>query len=433
MIRGSVLCEQYAAQAAQTARPSQISSPISSLGDPRFSQILTRASNERERLSRHQVSPTDLIHSPSMVTVNSNAWLPPSGKNTKTGGISATMKGCFTTACKNRLIGLLIGLGIAAISTGVAVGVLLTRPSSLTTTDNSACSSLRWEEYGVVVAGNGTSGSEANQITYASDMHVDSSNAIYVADSNNHRVQKFMPNSSIGITVAGITGVSGSNSSLLNYPTAVTTDADGNLYVADSYGITVWPVGILNGTRLPGSSGLGSCYGIFVDADKNVYASYTYGCVIRMWTPTATASTIVAGNQICGLSLSQLYYPYCFTVDSLESTIYISNYYSHTIMTWQLGATNGTIIHGVNNTDGSLQYLLRYPTDVKRDQQGNLYVADAANNRVILYCSNSPDTSARIIAGMQFNYPLSIALDSNRNLYVLDSNLYRVLKFNRIG
>ena len=90
MIRGSVLCEQYAAQAAQTARPSsQISSPIRSLADPRFSQILTRAANGRERLSRHQVSPTDLIHSPSMVTMNSNAWLPSSEKNVKTGGISS--------------------------------------------------------------------------------------------------------------------------------------------------------------------------------------------------------------------------------------------------------------------------------------------------------------------------------------------------------
>ena len=92
MIRGSVLCEQYAAQAAQTARPSsQISSPISSLADPRFSQILTRAANGRERLSRHQVSPTDLIHSPSMVTMNSNAWLPSSEKNEKTGSISSKM------------------------------------------------------------------------------------------------------------------------------------------------------------------------------------------------------------------------------------------------------------------------------------------------------------------------------------------------------
>ena len=63
----------------------------------------------------------------------------------------------------------------------------------------------------MVVAGNGTPGSEANQIAYASGIHVDSSSAIYVADTNNHRVQKFMPNSSIGITVAGITGVSGSN------------------------------------------------------------------------------------------------------------------------------------------------------------------------------------------------------------------------------
>ena len=50
-------------------------SPLHALVEPRFTNLLIRAAN-RERVSREQVSPTNLVHSPSTVTTNFNAWSP---------------------------------------------------------------------------------------------------------------------------------------------------------------------------------------------------------------------------------------------------------------------------------------------------------------------------------------------------------------------
>ncbi|UJR21478.1 hypothetical protein I4U23_024562 [Adineta vaga] len=360
MYRGSILCEQYALQASQMTRPSEISIPISASIDPRFSRILTRAANDQERPSRQQVSPANLLHSPSTTTANSNAWLPPSISEEKSNKYRAyaKMKSCFTLAWKNRLIGLLVGLGIAAISTGTAWEFFCrVRPSSSTTATNSACSSLQWERVGVMVAGNGSYGNAANQFGYQIAIYVDPNNAMYIADYNNHRVQQWLPNAVSGTTIAGVSGFLGSNNSLLSYPTAITGDSNGNLYIADSIGIRVWAIGALTSTQLPGSNGLGSVLGLFVDTNKNVYASYTYNCVVRMWTPTSTAGTILAGDQSCGLSTSQLYYPYGFTVDITTNTI-------------------GRIIAGSQ---------FSYPTGIALDSNRNLYVTDPNNYRVIKF------------------------------------------------
>jgi hypothetical protein len=233
-----------------------------------------------------------------------------------------------------------------------------------------------------------------------------------------------------GTTVAGITGIQGSNASLLSYPSSVYLDSQQNLYVADSNGISIWAPGATVSNRVPGSSSIGYIYDIFIDTNGNLYASTVWNCAIQMWTPTATASTVVAGGNGCGPSSSQLYYAYDFTVNSQTNTIYAANSNVHTIVGWPVGGTSGTIVAGQNSTYGSIDFLLYYPIDVQSDLYGNLYVADAYNNRILLFCQNPPSTSASIIAGYQLSYPSIIALDSGLNLYVVNNN--QVQKYTRI-
>jgi hypothetical protein len=96
-----------------------------------------------------------------------------------------------------------------------------------------------------------------------------------------------------------------------------------------------------------------------------------------MWTPTATASTVVAGGTGCGFASSQLYYAYGFTVNSQTNTIYAASYNAYTIVAWPIGGTSGTIVAGINSTYGSTDFLLNHPTDIKSDPYGNLYVVDS--------------------------------------------------------
>jgi hypothetical protein len=76
MERKSVLREQYAIQLNQGLHEPEVISPLRASIDPRFSSLLTRATASRDRFSQQKVSPTDLVHSPSVITVNPNAWSP---------------------------------------------------------------------------------------------------------------------------------------------------------------------------------------------------------------------------------------------------------------------------------------------------------------------------------------------------------------------
>ena len=81
----------------------------------------------------------------------------------------------------------------------------------------------------------GPSGAAAERFSTPYSIAIDSSNALYIADYYNDRVQKFSSVSSIGTTVAGqASGTAGLTAYDLHYPTSVLVDSGGNLYVSDS-------------------------------------------------------------------------------------------------------------------------------------------------------------------------------------------------------
>ncbi|CAF0905321.1 unnamed protein product [Rotaria sordida] len=88
-----------------------------------------------------------------------------------------------------------------------------------------------------LVAGsiNGTSGNSSTLLSNPIGVMLDPMKNVYVIDRNNHRVQLFLTDQLNGITIAGVTGLNGSNATLLYYPYAVIFDAELNLYVADRY------------------------------------------------------------------------------------------------------------------------------------------------------------------------------------------------------
>ncbi len=116
----------------------------------------------------------------------------------------------------------------------------------------------------------------------------------------------------------------------------------------------------------------------------------------------------MTGENDADCSSSHLYYSYGLTVDSSTKTIYAVNYNLHTIVAWEANSSNSIVGGGYS--------LLRNPLDVKYDSNGNLYVAEIGNNRVLLFCQN----------------PSSVALNFDLNAYTADSSNHRAHKFNRI-
>ncbi|CAF0879498.1 unnamed protein product [Adineta ricciae] len=100
-----------------------------------------------------------------------------------------------------------------------------------------------------LVVGTGFNGSNNVSLNLPLGITVDeNTRALYVADSRNHRVQKFDLNSKEGVTVAGGRSY-GSNLSQLYFPSGIAIDTIGNIYVADTgnHRIVQWLIGARQG------------------------------------------------------------------------------------------------------------------------------------------------------------------------------------------
>ncbi|CAF4816310.1 unnamed protein product, partial [Rotaria socialis] len=108
----------------------------------------------------------------------------------------------------------------------------------------------------------------------------------------------------------------------------------GNIYISDSlnYRVQKWIPGQSNGTTVAGGWGIGSAlnklgvsYGVSVDPQSNIYISdYSYHRVVVWTAGNTTIGRLVAGvTNAAGTGANYLYYPLGIYVDA-NKTIYIA-------------------------------------------------------------------------------------------------------------
>ena len=116
---------------------------------------------------------------------------------------------------------------------------------------------LRWNSTGITVAGiSGVNGTNSTLLDYPWGLALNYENTLYVADRFNNRVQKFLKNSSIGVTVAGqANGTAIFWPPYLYYPAAIILDSNENLYIGDAYfnRVQLWIKGASSGSTVAGS------------------------------------------------------------------------------------------------------------------------------------------------------------------------------------
>ena len=298
-----------------------------------------------------------------------------------------------------------------------------------------------WNTTGVTVAGvSGTAGSASNQLNSPWNIYIDpTTNYLYIADSQNHRIQRWLPGASSGTTVAGVTASAGSAANLLNTPKDVFVDSSQNIYVADSANqrIQFFLNGSTTGTTVSSSwSGIGNLWGV------QVLSGSIYACDNTQSTVWNNGS-VAAGHNGAGSGTNQLNQPQGFAVDTsvTPGTLYIANSQQHTIVQWAVGASTSTVVAGVSGTSGTGATVLKYPVSLKLDNYTNMFVVDNNNHRIQLFCRYpTVNLTGRTIAGtgslgttaQTFQYPAGIALDSSLNLYVSDTSNHRIQKFQRL-
>jgi uncharacterized protein (TIGR03437 family) len=365
-------------------------------------------------------------------TYNGTITITPSGAGNAPQTISVrltvngqTSSAIITTVAGNGLIPFPSGGGAATSTPMGANGVAVDRNGTLYVADTVSNRVLKVSGgTATLFAGNGTftfagDGGPAANASFFTPMSVavDSAANVYIADSINNRVRRVSSAGTI-TTVAGngspAFGGDGGPAAIasLSTPAAVAVDGSGNLYIADQGNNRVRKVSsagtitTIAGSASPGFSGDGGPAvgagislpgGLAVDAAGNVYFSDINNNRIRKVSTSGTISTVV-GNGTKG-----------FSGDG--------------------GPATSAAINLFTSHDG-----------LAMDDTGNLYIPDAANNRVRRVDGTgtintivgngtagfSGDGSPATTAGL--NSPTDVAVDASGNLFIADTTNNRVRK-----
>ena len=302
---------------------------------------------------------------------------------------------------------------------------------------------------------------------------IDAAGRLYITDSGNNRIRRIDTSGTIttvvGTGTAGDSGDGGpATAAKLNGPRRVIVDAAGNLYITDTgnnrirrVDATTGTITTIAGTGASGYSGDGAPattaelaipVGVSSDAAGNLYIADSGNYRIRKVDASTGTITTIAGNP-GGLYFSgdggpasgaTLNSPYASTFDG-QGNLYISDTGNNRVR--RVDATTGTIttIAGTGSTSYNGDNLpatdadLNYPTGLVIDMAGNLYIADTNNHRVrrvdattgtittiagtgdyAFGGDNGPATDADL------NYPTGLVIDTAGNLYIADTYNHRI-------
>lgn len=302
-----------------------------------------------------------------------------------------------------------------------------------------------------------------------SDVAVDDSGNVYVADSFNHTIRKITPAGDV-TTLAGLAGAYGSadgRGSLARfaYPSGIAVDRSGVVYVGDSENHTIrkiTPAGDV--TTLAGlagvsgsSDGPGSAArflrpkGLAVDAKGNIYVADSGNHTIRQITAEGVVSTLaglagVAGSTDGAASAARFNDPQDVAVtrephdlvkflvaDTGNHTLRVM-FHAGNVVTWagtagETGSTSGQSLRSARFT---------YPYGVAFHPDHGIYIADTGNNSIreivgtsfsVGYAGGDPSVAGSSDGiESRFNAPLGIDIDRTGTIYVADARNHCIRK-----
>jgi sugar lactone lactonase YvrE len=310
-----------------------------------------------------------------------------------------------------------------------------------------------------------------------------SDGGLFVADSLNNRVLYYPPASTTATRVYGQGGdfttttinKGGISKDSLYTPTGVAVDSTGNLYVSDSNNnrVLLFPAVSTSALRVYGQGGsmltntnnknglsatsLSNPRGLRLDGANNLYVVDVFNNRVLFYLEASSTATLVYGQggffntpieNNGGISATSLYFPSDVVVDSNDN-VYVVDDSNNRVLYYAGSSTTASGVYGqIGSFTSNVSTVqdansLNSPRAVALDPDGNVYVADAQNNRVLYYPAGSR-TATRVygqdgsftssaknkgggVSADSLSGPNAVVVDSGGNLYVGDTNNYRVL------
>jgi len=334
---------------------------------------------------------------------------------------------------------------------------------------------------GTNVKGNTGDGGAATAATmgFVLGIAVDTAGNIFVVDQSYHTVRKITAATKAISTIAGAgyAGYSGDNgpatAALLNKPTYLQLDKAGNIYINDMNNGVIRKIAASNGyiTTVAGDGtdgftgapdalkaqlspqgvavdGLGTYYiadGLYYDVRAVNVANSSYAFAGVPNPDPKYASKGYAGNG--GIANAGLYNaPYAVAVDA-SANVYIADVFNNVIRKINYNTKYVTTVAG-NATAGfsgdnaaATSAQLNNPYGVALDNNGNLYIADALNNRIrkvtvatgvittIAGTGTAGSTGDGAVAtAALLSNPRGVAVDANGNVFILDRGNNKIRK-----
>jgi predicted esterase/sugar lactone lactonase YvrE len=280
--------------------------------------------------------------------------------------------------------------------------------------DGSIMSAAGDGYYGYLPGGNTTGSADKAQFFFAEAVVTDRAGNRYIADTGNRRVLLATPDGTIRI-IAGTEASVGERSHLgfggdggpatqaeLSFPYGLAVDAAGALYIADTENHRVRKVAAdgtittVAGTGMPGFSGdggpaiaaeLNAPWGLALDTAGNLYIADSGNHRVRRLAPDGSITT-VAGSGTAGFSgdggpatAAQLHLPVGLAVDS-RGALLISDSLNRRIRRMSPEGTITTAAGEGAAEGGGAAFRFVTPAGIAIDREGNLLVADPFAQRV---------------------------------------------------
>lgn len=287
---------------------------------------------------------------------------------------------------------------------------------------------------------------------------VDGQGTVYVGDSHNNRVRRIGSDGVVATLAGGVTsGVAFADGpaadARFSEPRAVAVDTAGAVYVADAINNRIRKIGPDGQVTTVAGGPAGDAdgpsaearfrypRGVAVDADGNLYVADKDNNRVRKITPVGVVSTLAggpAGNADGPAAEARFTFPEGIAVGP-DGAVYVADAGNHRIRRIGRDGRVSTLAGGSPGLADGVSAVARFntPRAVAADAAGNVYVADAGNNRIRKV---TPEGVVTTVAGSErgyangvgkaarFDEPFGVAVDLAGNLYVADLNNNRIRK-----